>query len=475
MGKTLWPGLIGVALLAIFPLFIRLDTLPLFIFDEGRLANNALEMAVDGHWVVAHYDGRPDLWNTKPPLMIWLQALFMKALGLDLLAVRLPAALAGLATILAVFLFAFRQTRSLWASLCSGLVLLCTPGFVTTHATRTGDYDALLALWSTLFLFQIYNWFREEAPSAKRKHLWLALLFFTLGVLTKGIVIFLFLPGVLIFLLAGKRLGELLRQPHFYYASLSSIAVIAAWYLGREWASPGYLEAVVQNELGGRFLEVIEEHSGTWSYYFENFWKREFIPWIGFIPLAVWLVFRDPNIGQRPLWTFVLCQALCFLLILSFAQTKLNWYALPAFPLLAIAVGGGVGLLLERAGAEWPKGLLLFGIFLWPYSQQIRESYKMDTLHSWEKRQYSGFMKKVEDRPGYIVVQTDYNAHIAFYVKKYRAEGKEIGLKYPNELSIGDTILLCEEHARKAVLDRWKLEELYAVKGCGLFKVIGRD
>ncbi|MDV7399932.1 hypothetical protein RZS08_51430, partial [Arthrospira platensis SPKY1] len=60
---TIWMGLLGIGLLAIFPLFLHLDAIPLFIFDEGRLANNALEMAQNGNWLVTHYDGKPDLWN----------------------------------------------------------------------------------------------------------------------------------------------------------------------------------------------------------------------------------------------------------------------------------------------------------------------------------------------------------------------------------------------------------------------------
>ena len=347
MAKTLWAGLLGVSILAAIPLFIRLDALPLFIFDEGRLANNALEMVENGNWIVTHFEGEPDLWNTKPPLMIWLQALSMKLLGADLLAVRLPAALAGFVTILALFLFANRHTGSSLASWTASLILLTTPGYITTHSTRTGDYDALLTLCSTLFLFQFFGGMMEEDAARKRRRLWLAMGFFALGVLTKGIVIFLFSPGLLVFLAASRKPRALLREPHFYYATLAAAGVVALWYLGREWAQPSYLEAVVQNELGGRFLAVTEGHKGPWYFYLQNLWKSEFLPWIGLIPLAVWFAFRDPSAMRRPLWGFLLIQSGFFLLILSLAKTKLNWYAIPVFPLLSLAAGGSLGLLLD--------------------------------------------------------------------------------------------------------------------------------
>ncbi|MBK7406672.1 MAG: glycosyltransferase family 39 protein [Saprospirales bacterium] len=477
MKKTQWGGLVGVSLLALFPLFMHLDSLPLFVYDEGRLANSALEMVQNGNWLVTYYDGKPDLWSTKPPLLVWIQALHMKALGFNLLAVRLPSALAGLATILAIFSFLWRQTRSLIPSLAGSLVLLTTPGFVTNHATRTGDYDALLTLWSTLFLIQLFYFIRATAADKQRRRLWLAMLFFTLGVLTKGIVIFLFLPGLLLFLLASRNLLPLLRQSHFYFSVLASIGIVAAYYLGREWAGPGYLEAVLQNELGGRFLNVVEGHHGPWYFYFKNMWEGEFWPWIGFVPLAIWYSFRDPEKSRRMQWAFFLWNALSFLLILSVAQTKLFWYIIPVYPLLALATGGVLGVIVDRiedsSTPAWLlKGLLLFGLFTIPFVQQILQSYHTrDNLYGWEQRQYADFMKEVKDWPSYVAVETNYNSHLAFYAKVYREKGQDITRKYPHELTPGDTILMCEDRARRAVDDRWATEPLHTWKNCGLYRV----
>ena len=89
--------------LAFFALFFRLSSPPMQRWDEARLALNAVEMSHDHQWLVTKHDGQPDLWNTKPPLMIWLQVLSMQALGYSELAVRLPAALAALATVLMLF------------------------------------------------------------------------------------------------------------------------------------------------------------------------------------------------------------------------------------------------------------------------------------------------------------------------------------------------------------------------------------
>ena len=64
-----------------FPLFLHLDVLPLRLFDESRLAMNAAAMIMNNNWLVTYYQDNPDMWSTKPPLLIWIQALLFKLIG----------------------------------------------------------------------------------------------------------------------------------------------------------------------------------------------------------------------------------------------------------------------------------------------------------------------------------------------------------------------------------------------------------
>ena len=84
-----------LAILLYFPIFGHLDTLVLRQYDESRLAINAFEMFKDGNFLVTHFEGNPDMWNTKPPMMIWLQVFFINLIGLGELALRLPSAFAA--------------------------------------------------------------------------------------------------------------------------------------------------------------------------------------------------------------------------------------------------------------------------------------------------------------------------------------------------------------------------------------------
>jgi len=63
-----------------------LDGHPVYLSDESRQAFNSFEMFLNGNWLVTTFENKPDLWNTKPPLLIWLQVLFYHLVGTNELA-----------------------------------------------------------------------------------------------------------------------------------------------------------------------------------------------------------------------------------------------------------------------------------------------------------------------------------------------------------------------------------------------------
>jgi len=156
------------------------------LWDESRLAVNALEMCENGNLLVTHFDGKPDMWNTKPPLVIWIQASFMKVFGYNKLALRLPSALAGLATVFLVFLFCKKNLSNEKLGYFASLVLITIPGYISNHVTRTGDYDSILTFFTTLSIFLIFI-FSSKIKTENNRILYFIAFIFSLVVLTKGI------------------------------------------------------------------------------------------------------------------------------------------------------------------------------------------------------------------------------------------------------------------------------------------------
>ena len=147
--KEYWLYLL-LFLLILFPLFQHLNVLTIRLWDESRLAINAYEMYYHGNYLIPTFDGAPDMWNTKPPLMVWLQVFFMKIFGVNEWAIRLPSALAALFTCILLMFIAVRYVKNFWFGFICVLVLITSRGYVGEHASRTGDYDALLAFFTTL-------------------------------------------------------------------------------------------------------------------------------------------------------------------------------------------------------------------------------------------------------------------------------------------------------------------------------------
>ena len=140
--------LLCLALIAI-PIFACLNKLPIMLWDEARLAINSYEMYKADEWLVATYRGAPDMWNTKPPFVLWFQILSFKIFGVNELALRLPSAIAGALTCLLIYWFFARKGKIL-VGLMSVVILVTSAGFIKFHhSPRTGDYDAMLTLFTT--------------------------------------------------------------------------------------------------------------------------------------------------------------------------------------------------------------------------------------------------------------------------------------------------------------------------------------
>ena len=332
-----WQTYLVIILFAVlipFPLFNRLDALALREYDDARRGVNAYEMLHDGNLLVTHYRGQPDVWGTKPPLLIWIQTVFMMILGPGELAVRLPSALAGLFTCLFIMFFSLRYLKNPLIGLLWSVVLITINGYVDFHGTRTGDYDALL----TLFMFSYSITFYLFTESKKPKFLLFTSILITLAVMTKGIAGLLFLPALLIWALISGSLKDIFKNRQTYIGALIFLVIVGGYYFAREKLNPGYLNAVSENELGGRYLETIEEHNPQGSYYIDQFSQIRMLKWYAFILPSFIAGFFIREKFARNLHLYSLILILTHLLIISFSSTKLPWYDLPEFPFFALII-----------------------------------------------------------------------------------------------------------------------------------------
>jgi 4-amino-4-deoxy-L-arabinose transferase-like glycosyltransferase len=349
-------------------LFLSLGALPIVLCDESRLANNAIEMYQDGFSLVTTYLHHPDLWNTKPPLLIWLMAAFFHIFGPSEWALRLPSALAALATCCMVYCLCRNVTRCRLAGIAGALVLMTTYGFVAPHVARTGDYDSLLIFFTTTILASCYRILEViragERPT--RKLLTITALALAGGIMTKGIAGLLILPGIALAALAGGVTLKTFADWRIWFAACGPLVLAGCFYFAREAVDPGYIRAVWANELGGRFMSQLadQDHPAVfylielfrpWTSQKSTFYLGSAVPWIW--SALIFLPFGIRNAQTGPATKYLAIVLAVFLIIISAAKTKFTWYAAPAYPVMAcLTVISGFAC-LQRISPEGKTGL----------------------------------------------------------------------------------------------------------------------
>lgn len=374
----------------------QISALPIVQWDESRLAINAVEMASNGNIIVTSFNNSPDLYNTKPPLMIWLQALSVKAFGINESSIRLPSIFAGIACIVLLMHYTYRQSKSLWTASLAGLILICSNGFIQLHGSLTGDYDALL----TLFLFLTFMHWHLWLSHQNNKHCWYMTLFLALAILSKSAAAMIIIPIIGIQTIALKTsVNNAIRC--FNMLALSILPFLV--FIGiRAYAAPGYIQASLFNDFIGRMQTHIDGHEETWYYYFDQIVFKRFSLFWGLLPLSLIVLKAKFN----PISKQLFFASIGYLLILTLAKTKIHWYDMPVLPLLSMVIAlnvkdafmrlsfktlqwGFIGIIiglstmasLQKHKAVWDKQDLDLDYSHYELSHILRQYNAKDTLY----------------------------------------------------------------------------------------------
>ena len=257
---------VAVIALVFFVLFYHLGNPVIFIWDEAIYANNALEMAIRHDFWVLWSNNAITLYNTKPPLVIWLQCLSIWLIGANEWAIRLPSAIASLLTCFSMFVFAKRVLQNELAGLFGVVSLILTYGFVGEHVARSGDLDAVLVsaitfygLWSFFYLL--------KQPSNNKTHLSIIGLGILAAFFAKSVAGFMPLLGLFIGAILTQKIKQIVKQPYLYVVAISVIGLCMSYYLYREHLAAGYLAKVIFSEYRRFGENIMPWHEHPYNYY----------------------------------------------------------------------------------------------------------------------------------------------------------------------------------------------------------------
>ena len=473
-------------------LFFQLDAHALRCWDESLYATNAIEMSNNGDWIVKHFNGHPDMWNVKPPLMVWAQAISMKFLGTNELAVRLPIAACAFLTLLLLLHFSRKHLGNIMAGLLAGMVLLTLPGYVAEHGTRTGDHDVPL----TLFLLTglLYFWLYVEKEERKGRHLAVAAAGIIAASLTKGVAGLLFLPGMFLLLIYRKKLKTVLQDRRFWYAVGAFMLLVPGYYLLREMQNPGYLAKVWEHELGGRYFGALEGHGQHFTYYWEHMLAGRYLPWLYFLPLAALLVFRRGTAVVRSLCLWLGVVGLTYFLIISGGRTKLPWYDIPMMPLAALLMGIGLADVIRMVvkglsfKVDWQKALVAFGIVYLMFSAQYNairdanwfrksepepEEIYGYVMHAMEKMAASD-PEHGESWKNFRILDKEFNPALVFYRAQALFERgvRHLQVKDAESLIVGEVVMVCMDEMADDLRAKREVRVLKQYNGCELVEIL---
>jgi 4-amino-4-deoxy-L-arabinose transferase-like glycosyltransferase len=357
----------------------------------------------------------------------------------------------------------------------AGLVLIVLPGYVGFHASRTADYDALLSLGTTGAFLSI--WLAAERDS---RYLLLTWFFLTLAVLTKGIAGLLIAPGLACIALLRYRAIPWLQTRWFWLGFVFFVFVILAYYLGRDSLQPGYLEAVWNNELGGRFAQTNEGHDHPWYYYLGVLVRH-----VGFgggflLLFGVVLAVKAGSDRVRLAARDALIAALFLGVVLSSSQSKLDWYLVPMHPLLALAAGlGWADWLGDFKTLSYPKKSAVFVLillFFATYGLEIVGRNNRPTSPKYRANYAcSSVLAEVltgKGEPPTAVIFGTYDAHVRIYVKLLQRQGIRIRLLKSSQVNLGDRVLCSEPEVRASLRQKFAVDSVVHPLGAVTYTIL---
>jgi 4-amino-4-deoxy-L-arabinose transferase-like glycosyltransferase len=464
--------LIITLIITALPLLYDIGKKPVILWDESRNACNALEMYQNHQYLVRYYDGKPDDWEIKPPLLIWTQVLSFHLFGISEFTLRLPVILCLLALFFFIILFSWKYLDHIEYGIFACLIIVSSDGFIDRHIGRTGDHDGMLVLWLFLgfLLFYLYT------QSEKGKYLILLSIVFSLAFLTKTVAGFVFLPAFILFTWYKKLLVPALKSKHLWLGIALFIGITGSYYLLRSQYSDGYFIKSFQEDFLGRFINNEGRYwKANWWYYLQNFTQGgRFVPWIFLLILVFPAFYMIREQKQKDLFILLIIIFVTTLAILSKSAKNL-WYDAPLYPIMGLLISISVLVIIEKALAGIFNQttnyvfqfLIILLLSIYPYSR-IMEKLTMEVKTHQDIPEYSiSFYLKEKIKKNEVPAELNisylaykwYNAHLRYYSMLSKIQNKqEIPFIKPHELKPGDLVIISENAIRDSITSNFDIE-----------------
>lgn len=299
--------------------------------SDARYAVVAQEMEISNDWLVPRFMGQVHL--TKPPLVYWLEAGSLKLFGETYMAVRLPSAISGTLVIVLLYWFMSRLRGRRVALFACGLYAIMP---MTIFPARMTVTDSVLNLCWTMTLMGAYlSSQRSDHRRAGYLLLWFGA---TLGMLTKGPVMFIPMGLVLVWWLLTRRSrsGAWKHSFAFPFIAVGTLLPALAWALA---------VVVVQPEAANIWLHETFDRAIGQGDHNRPIWFFFPVLLVGCFPCSAMLLLPGVNLRLRDTWErlrsaslegFLGFSVIATFVVYSLISGKLPSYLLPICAPLAM-------------------------------------------------------------------------------------------------------------------------------------------
>jgi len=463
-----------VLMIAQWPIWAYLSQPPIFIFDEAIYALNALDMYLSGDPIVLTRGGELTYFNTKPPLVIWLQAMSIGMFGANEFAIRFPSAIAASVTCITILVFSKYTLQDIRIGIVSILILVTSYGYIRPHVTRTGDLDSVLVCFITIYVCSVLHFILAKAKNETRA-IWIAGIAATAAFYAKSVAAFFPLPGLLLSALVAKRASRLFKIRATYQAAFMLVFACGMYYVVREFMSPGYLRVVLYSEYSRYVNNIMPWNAHPVSFYVSNLVDAGFFtPYAYALPLCIAIGIMSKK--YRLATIVITLLIISYLGVISYPIVKLEWYDAALYPFYSLLCGLGLISILGLIEKRMPRfrfgfPVILLLIFYFPFVAIADKNKSRTGINNAYEREGYTIRKLRDEQPelnSYNLLLTHrQNAHytqVEFYINSYHDyQGYDIKLmKSYRFASIGDTILCCRPETIDSLEEKFVLQTIYA-------------
>jgi 4-amino-4-deoxy-L-arabinose transferase-like glycosyltransferase len=224
---------------------LSLGYYPLLDTTEARYGEMVRIMLETGDWVTPQFNyGVPFLG--KPPLFIWVSALFAKFSVVNEFSLRFASIIVSLITMFVTWCLANFQFGKNYAWL--SITIIAT---TVIHIVLSGAIVAEPVLLLSISLIISGFWIGMKSELPKQASTWRYVFFIgiAVGLLAKGLVVgILGIMPIIIWCIYTNNLNKAIRKFPWFTGTILTLVIALPWYILAEIKNPGFLKYFIIGE-----------------------------------------------------------------------------------------------------------------------------------------------------------------------------------------------------------------------------------